>query len=93
MRGARRADIEARKFVGGRRASSVFSSPVRGILDATRRKGSGSFCKRERGQARKGPGSFFRLDTLPGERDLVEWPRHVGSLITGAIIGRVDIGP
>lgn len=34
-RGGRRADAEARQFVGGRRASSVFSSPVRGILDAT----------------------------------------------------------
>lgn len=34
-RGRRRADTEARQFVGGRRASSVFSSPVRGILDAT----------------------------------------------------------
>lgn len=33
--GGRRADAEARQFVGGRRASSVFSSPVRGILDAT----------------------------------------------------------
>lgn len=34
-RDGRRADTEARKFVGGRRASSVFSSPVRGLLDAT----------------------------------------------------------
>ncbi|KIP86480.1 hypothetical protein SN15_07315 [Stenotrophomonas maltophilia] len=34
-RGGRRADAEARQFVGGRRASSVFPSPVRGILDAT----------------------------------------------------------
>ena len=34
-RGGRRADTEARQFVGGRRASSVFSSPIRGILDAT----------------------------------------------------------
>lgn len=33
--GARMADAEARRFVGGRRACSVFSSPVRGILDAT----------------------------------------------------------
>ena len=33
-RGGRKADAEARQFVGGRRASSVFSSPVRGILDA-----------------------------------------------------------
>lgn len=33
--GGRRADVEARQFVGGRRASSVFSAPVRGILDAT----------------------------------------------------------
>jgi len=33
--GARLADAEARRFVGGRRACSVFSSPVRGILDAT----------------------------------------------------------
>jgi predicted RNase H-like nuclease len=33
-RDGRRADNEARRFVGGRRASSVFSSPVRGILDA-----------------------------------------------------------
>jgi predicted RNase H-like nuclease len=33
-RNSRRADIEARRFVGGRRASSVFSVPVRGILDA-----------------------------------------------------------
>jgi predicted RNase H-like nuclease len=33
-RGGRQADIEARQFVGGRRASSVFSSPVRAILDA-----------------------------------------------------------
>ena len=31
----RRADTEARQFVGGHRASSVFSSPVRGILDVT----------------------------------------------------------
>lgn len=34
-RDGRQADTEARQFVGGRRASSVFSSPVRGILDAT----------------------------------------------------------
>lgn len=34
-RDGRMADIEARKFVGGRRACSIFSSPVRGILDAT----------------------------------------------------------
>lgn len=34
-RDGRSADTEARKFVGGHRASSVFSSPVRGILDAT----------------------------------------------------------
>ena len=33
--GRRDADIQARKFVGGRRACSVFSAPVRGILDAT----------------------------------------------------------
>ena len=33
-RGARSADTEARRFVGGKRASSIFSSPVRGILDA-----------------------------------------------------------
>lgn len=33
--GGRRADTEARQFVGGRRASSIFSSPVRGILDTT----------------------------------------------------------
>lgn len=33
-RDSRIADQEARKFVGGRRACSVFSSPVRGILDA-----------------------------------------------------------
>ena len=32
--GPRAADVLARKFVGGRRASSVFSSPVRGILDS-----------------------------------------------------------
>lgn len=32
-RNGRKADTEARQFVGGRRASSVFSSPVRGILD------------------------------------------------------------
>lgn len=34
-RGGRQADIDARTFVGGKRASSVFSTPVRGILDAT----------------------------------------------------------
>ena len=34
-RDQRAADVLARKFVGGRRASSVFSAPVRGILDAT----------------------------------------------------------
>jgi predicted RNase H-like nuclease len=34
-RNGRSADNEARRFVGGRRASSVFSVPVRGILDAT----------------------------------------------------------
>ena len=33
-RDGRRADTEARAFVGGKRASSVFSTPVRGILDA-----------------------------------------------------------
>ena len=33
-RDGRQADVQARKFVGGRRASSIFSSPVRGILDA-----------------------------------------------------------
>lgn len=32
--GPRVADVLARKFVGGRRACSVFSAPVRGILDA-----------------------------------------------------------
>lgn len=32
--GSRTADREARRFVGGRRACSVFSAPVRGILDA-----------------------------------------------------------
>ncbi len=32
--GPRTADVMARKFVGGRRACSVFSSPVRGILDS-----------------------------------------------------------
>ena len=32
--GSRAPDSLARKFVGGRRASSVFSAPVRGILDA-----------------------------------------------------------
>lgn len=32
--GARAPDVEARKFVGGRRASSIFPAPVRGILDA-----------------------------------------------------------
>lgn len=34
-RGGRRADTEARIFVGRKRASSIFSAPVRGILDAT----------------------------------------------------------
>lgn len=34
-RGGGEADAQARAFVGGRRASSVFSTPVRGILDAT----------------------------------------------------------
>lgn len=34
-RGRRAADVEARLFVGGHRASSVFPSPVRGILDAS----------------------------------------------------------
>lgn len=33
-RGPRSPDREARRFVGARRACSVFSSPVRGILDA-----------------------------------------------------------
>lgn len=33
-REGRQADIQARAFVGGKRASSVFSTPVRGILDA-----------------------------------------------------------
>lgn len=33
-RGPRSPDVEARRAVGGRRASSVFSAPVRGILDA-----------------------------------------------------------
>lgn len=33
-RGAREPDVLARRFVGGRRACSVFSAPVRGILDA-----------------------------------------------------------
>lgn len=32
--GRRAADAEARRFVGGRRASSIFSSPVRGVLHA-----------------------------------------------------------
>jgi len=32
--GRRVADNEARKFVGGKRACSIFSTPVRGILDA-----------------------------------------------------------
>lgn len=30
----READAQARRFVGGRRACSIFSSPVRGMLDA-----------------------------------------------------------
>ena len=34
-RDPRAADVLARKFVGARRASSIFSAPVRGILDAT----------------------------------------------------------
>ena len=58
-RGGRRADIEARKFVGGRRASSVFSSPVRGILDAT--------CQPEASHRKNGVRFIFR----PGP----EWPR------------------
>ena len=33
--GPRQADLLARKFVGGHRASSVFASPVRGILAST----------------------------------------------------------
>lgn len=33
--GPRAADVEARRFVGGQRASSIFSAPVRPILDAT----------------------------------------------------------
>ena len=33
--GSRPTDVLARRFVGGKRASSVFSAPVRGILDAT----------------------------------------------------------
>ncbi len=32
--GSREADVQARRFVGGRRACSIFSSPVRGILDS-----------------------------------------------------------
>ena len=32
--GRRQADVDARAFVGGKRRSSIFSSPVRGILDA-----------------------------------------------------------
>lgn len=32
--GPRDPDVAARRFVGGRRASSVFSAPVRGVLDA-----------------------------------------------------------
>ncbi len=32
--GGRPAEREARRFVGGRRACSIFSTPVRGILDA-----------------------------------------------------------
>lgn len=32
--GPRAPDVEARRFVGGRRASSIFSAPVRAILDA-----------------------------------------------------------
>lgn len=34
QRNGRQADFLARKFVGGKRASSVFSAPVRGILGA-----------------------------------------------------------
>lgn len=33
--GPRIADVLARRFVGGRRACSIFSTPVRGVLDAT----------------------------------------------------------
>ena len=33
-RDGRAADVQARRFVGGKRASSIFSAPVRGILDA-----------------------------------------------------------
>lgn len=33
--GPRAPDTEARRFVGGWRASSIFSAPVRGVLDAT----------------------------------------------------------
>lgn len=36
--GTRSPDALARKFVGGRRACSVFSAPLRGILDATSQK-------------------------------------------------------
>lgn len=36
--GPRAPDVLARKFVGGRRACSVFSSPVRGVLDSQSRK-------------------------------------------------------
>jgi predicted RNase H-like nuclease len=35
--GPRSPDVLARKFVGGRRSSSVFSSPVRGVLDSESR--------------------------------------------------------
>lgn len=43
--GRRQADVEARKFVGGHRACSVFATPVRGILDATTR---AEACRRHR---------------------------------------------
>lgn len=36
-REGRQADSQARRFVGGRRACSIFSTPVRGILDAMSR--------------------------------------------------------
>lgn len=74
-RGGRPADIEARKFVGGKRASSVFSSPVRGILDATSQ-GEASHRHREIDGRGFGAQSFAILPKIRQWDDLLQRDRR-----------------
>jgi len=76
----RRADNEARRFVGGKRASSIFSSPVRAILDAKSQPEASRRHKEIDGRG-FGAQSFAILPKIREWDELLQSDRHARTVV------------